>query len=105
MLSKRRASLVLGAVAILALASSLPTALAEKILLRKDIALPVNPAPGTTAAPSDPTQFSDNISLPEDPKRKGQLQAAVDNIQEKNWEVATQILQKLIELPEDVFVR
>jgi hypothetical protein len=66
--SSRRAFLVLLTVGALALVSCLPQALAEKILLRKDIiALPIQPVqPGQPTPPVMDPDFSDNISLPKD---------------------------------------
>jgi outer membrane protein assembly factor BamB len=103
MWSSRRAFLVLLAVGVLALASCLPNLLAQKGLLVQKQPLP--PAQTLPTTPAMNTDFADTISLPTDPKRKAQLQAALDNIEEGNWEVAADILQKLLLMPEDVFVQ
>ncbi len=88
--SSRRALLVLTVVAGLAVATSLPLALAEK-------------QPGTPGI-TNPTEFSDNISLPTNPAFKKKLIAIGDYINEKNWVVATEAAQSLLDREDDVFV-
>jgi hypothetical protein len=45
------------------------------------------------------------ISLPRDNKLKSQIEAAVDYIKEEDWVLATEILQKLVGIREDVFAK
>ncbi len=102
----RRAVLVLSALAGLGLAVSLGLA---QVGLRRPPVLPMAPPPpGTPPAPANPTtEFSDNISLPTDPElqKKDPIGAALDYIKEQDWVTVTNHLQKLIDRPEDVFVR
>jgi outer membrane protein assembly factor BamB len=48
---------------------------------------------------------SSAISLPRDNKLKAQIEAAADYIKEKDWVLATEILQKLVGIKEDVFAK
>jgi outer membrane protein assembly factor BamB len=58
-------------------------------------------------AKEDKDDFGDNsaISLPRDNKLKSQIEAAVDYIREEDWVLATEILQKLVSIKEDVFAK
>jgi outer membrane protein assembly factor BamB len=71
-------------------------------------------ADGKPAAPAkddkskeDKDEFGDSaaISLPRDNKLKSQIEAAVDYIKEEDWVLATEILQKLVAIKEDVFAK
>lgn len=55
----------------------------------------------------NPDGFLNNgIHLVKDEKRRGKaIEAAIDYINDENWPVATESLQKLLEIDEDVFVR
>jgi outer membrane protein assembly factor BamB len=55
----------------------------------------------------DKDEFGDSsaISLPRDNKLKSQIEAAVDYIKEEDWVLATEILQKLVSIKEDVFAK
>jgi outer membrane protein assembly factor BamB len=59
------------------------------------------------AAKDDKDDFGDSsaISLPRDNKLKSQIEAAVDYIREEDWVLATEILQKLVAIKEDVFAK
>jgi hypothetical protein len=115
--SSRRATLVLLAVAALALATCLPQALAELKLqvIRGGAILPAQGQPGAavgaTPTTNDPSELNDNISLPKDDQRRGQIEAAYDYIKSASegeagdWDKAINILQRLVDLDEDVFVQ
>jgi outer membrane protein assembly factor BamB/tetratricopeptide (TPR) repeat protein len=106
--NSRRASLVLLALLVVVYTVCLDTGRAQD----KDKA-PAAPAGGPIAAPapSDPSANPDGflnsgISLPKDEKgRKKAIEAAKDYIEDKNWPIAIERLQKLVEIDEDVFVR
>jgi len=51
----------------------------------------------------DPNLDLAGVALPRNNRLESQLQAAQEYIQTKNWQEATSILQKLLEMPEDVF--
>jgi len=98
--STRRAVLVLLAVVALAF-----VALEQQLLrAQKQIEPPPGGATGTPI-PADPTEFSDNISLPKDNQLKARIEAAVDYIKTEDWVQATLILQRLVEIPEDKFAQ
>ncbi len=63
--------------------------------------------PGKPAAKDDKDDFGDSsaISLPRDNKLKSQIEAAVDYIKTEDWVLATEILQKLVGIKEDVFAK
>ena len=54
--------------------------------------------------PKDPNLDLAGVALPRNNRLESQIQAAQEYTQTKNWQEATSILQKLLELPEDVFV-
>ena len=105
----RRASVVL-----LALLVAVSTVCLDSGRAQVKIAVPAQPVPGgpvAAPAPSDPGANPDGflnsgISLPKDEKgRKKAIEAAKDYIEDKNWPIAIERLQKLVEIDEDVFVR
>ncbi len=65
---------------------------------------PPGAQPGQPAAQSDPNLDLAGVSLPRNSRLESQLQAAQEYAQTKNWQEATSILQRLLELPEDVLV-
>lgn len=58
----------------------------------------------TPGQPMDPNMDLAGVALPRNNRLESQVQAAQEYSQSKNWQEATSILQKLLELPEDVFV-
>jgi outer membrane protein assembly factor BamB/tetratricopeptide (TPR) repeat protein len=108
--NSRRASVVL-----LALLVAVSTVCLDSGRAQVKIAVPAQPAPAggpmTVPAPADPGANPDGflnsgISLPKDEKgRKKAIEAARDYIEDKNWPIAIERLQKLVEIDEDVFVR
>ena len=108
----RRASVVL-----LALLVAVSTVCLDSGRAQVKIAVPAQPVPGvpggpmTAPAQADPGANPDGflnsgISLPKDEKgRKKAIEAAKDYIEDKNWPIAIERLQKLVEIDEDVFVR
>ncbi len=54
--------------------------------------------------PTDPNMDLAGVALPRNNRLESQVQAAQEYSLSKNWQEATSILQKLLELPEDVFV-
>ncbi len=63
---------------------------------------PVAIQPGVP--PIDPNLDLAGVALPRNNRLESQIQAAQEYTQTRNWQEATSILQKLLELPEDVFV-
>jgi outer membrane protein assembly factor BamB len=107
--SLRRALIALLAVAVAAAASLGPATYAQKAVEKKaPLPTPVPagpvPAPPTGNAPQL-DEASHAISLPTDNRLKQQIEAAVDNIKAENWVLATEVLQKLVSIKEDVFVK
>lgn len=85
-------------------------ALGQKIFRAEKVAAPVPavaPVPPETVpnGKDDPGEFSHAISLPKDNKLKSQIEAAVDYIKTEDWVLATEILQKLVGIREDVFAQ
>ncbi|GIW79546.1 MAG: hypothetical protein KatS3mg105_1353 [Gemmatales bacterium] len=87
---------------------ALVLAIAGYFSLRQPVGVLAQKAP--TSEPQEPTveedrEFTDAITLP--PSRKAQLmlEAAQDLIQEKNWTDAIYVLQQLLEIKEDAFIR
>jgi outer membrane protein assembly factor BamB len=96
------------AVGLLAAATTLPTALAQELLLlKKQIGPGIQPVPPGPTETHDPNSFSDNIDLPKDEggKKKQSILAIYDYIREEKWEIAIPNVQKLVDLPDDVYVQ
>jgi outer membrane protein assembly factor BamB len=64
---------------------------------------PAEPKTQPKKGPGAPGEFDPNVSLPEDRGYKVQIEAAEDYIRLENWEEATGILQKLVDIQEDKF--
>src|SRR3954469_13404648 len=63
-------------------------------------AIPIPPRPGTPAE----EKFTDAVTLPRNPESKRLIQAAQDYIKTKDWRIAGECLQALLETPEDSFI-
>jgi outer membrane protein assembly factor BamB/tetratricopeptide (TPR) repeat protein len=106
--SLRRVRLVLAAVTLLAWAAFVQHGWTqERIKVAEKAAaieLPVVSAPDNPS-PREAFDFA-GLSLPKDEKGlKDKIKAAVDYIDEKNWAIAIPHLQKIVDLPADVFVK
>jgi outer membrane protein assembly factor BamB len=90
------------AVALLGSAALLQNALAQ-VAVRK-----IQPVPPTTTPPNDkppgPGEFIGITLHTGDGRYKNKINAARDYIKDGNWETATEILQSLLQLREDVMV-
>ncbi len=74
------------------------------IIIQSDVRAGVMPAPADNG-PHDGFENS-GLSLPKDEKGlREKIKAAVDYIDDKNWAIAIPHLQKLVDMPEDVFVK
>jgi tetratricopeptide (TPR) repeat protein len=62
------------------------------------VKVPAKPAPG------DDPKFTDAVTLPRNPESKRLIQAAQDYIRKKEWRIAAECLQSLLETPEDSFI-
>jgi outer membrane protein assembly factor BamB/tetratricopeptide (TPR) repeat protein len=107
----RRAGLALVGVLLVVGAAFLPFARGQRVIRRgmgrpviiMDKAVP--PAPAADNGPRDGFENS-GLSLPKDEKGlREKIKAAVDYIDDKNWAIAIPHLQKLVDMPEDVFVK
>jgi len=69
----------------------------------------VPPIPGAAnpnaAKDKEGNEFSHAITLPTDNRHKKRLEAAVDYMKEAAWGKASQVLQSLLDIKEDVFVQ
>src|SRR5262249_15247230 len=102
--SYRRAFVVLLAAAFLGATALLQTGYAQLKAVKTGIAIGgAVPAPPADAKPAGPGEFV-GITLPTDSRYASQIQAALDYIKDEDWVTATQVLQKLLELKEDVMV-
>jgi len=61
-------------------------------------------APGGKPAAADEPKFTDAVTLPRNPESKRLIQAAQDYIRKKEWRIAAECLQSLLETPEDSFI-
>jgi outer membrane protein assembly factor BamB len=118
MRSLRRASLVLLGVTLLASTAWLPEVSGQiKVQVKQaapppgapvplPVMVPPPPAPPpTNAANPDGFEYG-GISLPKDEQHLNKkIEAAVDYIREEDWKEAIPLLQKLLEIKEDVFAR
>jgi outer membrane protein assembly factor BamB len=106
----RRACLVVLTLALLGSATFVGKGHAQRIkkmaVPAVPVALPGGPAEGAPdAPPRDGFDFS-GLALPKDEKGlKDKIKAAVDYIEEENWAIAIPHLQKIVDLPADVFVK
>jgi len=98
MSSFRRTCVVLLGVAALAGLGLIPPAQAQKQPLPPQI-------DGIPAVDPGVNDFSQAISLPTDPKLERSLQAAIDNVKAENWAKVVEVLQGLLNIPEDKFVQ
>lgn len=64
---------------------------------------PVKVQPKAAVSPDDP-KFTDAVTLPRNPESKRLIQAAQDYIRKKEWRIAAECLQSLLETPEDSFI-
>jgi outer membrane protein assembly factor BamB len=102
--SYRRAFVVLLAAALFGATALLQTGYAQLKAVKTGIAIGgAVPAPPADAKPAGPGEFV-GITLPTDSRYASQIQAALDYIKDEDWVTATQVLQKLLELKEDVMV-
>lgn len=62
-----------------------------------------NPARAETKAAEEP-KYTDAVTLPRDPEARRLLQAAQDYIRKREWRVAAECLQNLLDAPEDSFI-
>lgn len=107
--SLNRALLVLLGVGLLAgLALLDNAATGQQIIIRKAVPAGVAVAPpGVPSAgdPNNPDEMTSAISYPTDNKLKRRLEAAQDFINEEDWGKAAEVLQGLLNIPEDMFVQ
>ncbi len=109
-LSLRRAGLVLLTVGMLGAATLAESGVAqEKMAVRAQVKPIAPPFPGGPGVPpgtdSDPAEFSHALSLPKDNDKRRQLEAARDYILDEKWNIALDLLHKLIATREDVFAQ
>jgi outer membrane protein assembly factor BamB len=111
--NSRRASIVLLTLVVAASAVCLDPGLAQFKQIEKDTdkgklapAQPPSEAKTPDAGMNPDGFLNGGISLPKDEKNRGKaIEAAIDYIEDKDWPVAIERLQKLVEIDEDVFVR
>ena len=108
----RRASFVLLALIVAVSAVWLDPGHAQVRVQQKQAVIlpappPVPPPPGRGGANLNPDGFLNNgIHLVKDEKGRGkQIEAAIDYINDEDWAIAIERLQKLLVIEEDVFVR
>jgi outer membrane protein assembly factor BamB len=101
-LSMRRTVAVLLGVAILAGLTFLPSATGQPVLKRPPRPAPIDGLPGE---PRDPSEVGNALTLPmADKTTKDNVLAAPDYIAAKKWTEAIDLLQRLVDRKEDVFV-
>ena len=83
----------------LVFALALPFAAAQQ----QRVIMPVQKAPGVADAKAEETN-ADAIALPRNPESKRLIQAAQDYIKKKEWRIAAECLQNLLESADDSFI-